>query len=124
MGDEVDVALDAVEDGTGETRLSRDRAKRQAAWDRLVKHHESGEIITGLISGKVKGGFTVELGNNVRAFLPGSLIDVRPLRDTSHLEGKEVELKLLSLMPNGITWLFQDVPYLKQQAQVLKEKLY
>jgi small subunit ribosomal protein S1 len=96
LGDEVDVALDAVEDGTGETRLSRERAKRQEAWNRLVKLHESGEIVMGLISGKVKGGFTVELGS-VRAFLPGSLIDVRPLRDTSHLEGKEVELKVIKL---------------------------
>ena len=96
IGDEVDVALDAIEDGTGETRLSREKAKRQEAWNRLVKLHEAGEIVTGVLTGKVKGGFTVELGS-VRAFLPGSLIDVKPLRDTSHLEGKEVELKIIKL---------------------------
>lgn len=96
VGDEVDVALDAIEDGSGETRLSREKAKRQEAWNRLVKLHEAGEVVTGIITGKVKGGFTVELGS-VRAFLPGSLIDVKPLRDTTHLEGKEVELKVIKL---------------------------
>lgn len=97
VGDEVDVSLDAVEDGSGETRLSRERAKRQEAWDRLVHLNKSGEIVTGVLTGAVKGGFTVELGNNVRAFLPRSLIDVKPLRDTTHLEGKEVELKIIKL---------------------------
>lgn len=96
VGDEVDVSLDAVDDGSGETRLSREKAKRQEAWTRLVKIHESGEIVVGLLTGKVKGGFTVELGS-VRAFLPGSLVDTKPLRDTSHLEGKEVELKIIKL---------------------------
>lgn len=98
VGDEVDVALEMVENGEGETKISRNRAKQQAAWKRLEQLHETGEVVTGLISGKVKGGFTVNLGT-VRAFLPGSLIDVRPLRDTSHLEGKEVELKVIKLDP-------------------------
>jgi small subunit ribosomal protein S1 len=96
VGDEVLVALDAVEDGFGVTRLSREKAKRFAAWDYLEKAFEKGETVKGLINGKVKGGFTVELGT-VRAFLPGSLVDVRPVRDTSYLEGKEQEFKVIKL---------------------------
>jgi len=96
VGDEVEVVLEAVEDGWGETRLSRDKAKRAKAWTRLEKAHDSDEIITGTITGKVKGGFTVELGD-IRAFLPGSLVDVRPVRDTSYLEGKELEFKVIKL---------------------------
>ena len=96
VGDQVEVALDAVEDGWGLTRLSREKAKRQHAWTRLEKAFESEEIITGRISGKVKGGFTVEL-DQIRAFLPGSLVDVRPVRDTSYLEGKDLEFKVIKL---------------------------
>jgi small subunit ribosomal protein S1 len=96
VGDTVAVALDAVEDGFGVTRLSREKAKRYAAWDYLEKAFEAGETVKGLINGKVKGGFTVEL-DTVRAFLPGSLVDVRPVRDTSHLEGKEQEFKVIKL---------------------------
>lgn len=96
VGDEVDVALDAIEDGFGETQLSREKAKRHEAWVVLEKAYEEAETVIGIISGKVKGGFTVEL-NGVRAFLPGSLIDVRPIRDTSHLEGKELEFKVIKL---------------------------
>jgi small subunit ribosomal protein S1 len=96
VGDEVAVALDAVEDGFGVTRLSREKAKRFAAWDYLEKAFEAGETVKGMINGKVKGGFTVELGT-VRAFLPGSLVDVRPVRDTSYLEGKEQEFKVIKL---------------------------
>ena len=96
VGDEVEVALDALEDGFGETRLSREKAKRARVWTRLETALENDEIITGLISGKVKGGFTVDIGE-VRAFLPGSLVDVRPVRDASYLEGKELELKLIKL---------------------------
>jgi small subunit ribosomal protein S1 len=96
VGDEVAVALDAVEDGYGVTRLSREKAKRFAAWDYLEKAFEAGDTVKGLINGKVKGGFTVELGT-VRAFLPGSLVDVRPVRDTSYLEGKEQEFKVIKL---------------------------
>jgi len=96
VGDEVQVALDAVEDGSGATRLSRDKAKRHAAWEFLEKAFEAADTVKGLINGKVKGGFTVDLGS-VRAFLPGSLVDVRPVRDTSYLEGKELEFKVIKL---------------------------
>jgi small subunit ribosomal protein S1 len=96
IGDEVEVVLEAVEDGYGETRLSREKAKRAKAWITLEKSFEAEEIITGIITGKVKGGFTVELGD-IRAFLPGSLVDVRPVRDTSYLEGKELEFKVIKL---------------------------
>ena len=96
VGDEVDVALDAVEDGFGETLLSREKAKRHEAWITLEKAYEKAETVVGVINGKDKGGFTVEL-NGIRAFLPGSLVDVRPVRDTLHLEGKELEFKVIKL---------------------------
>ncbi|WP_416308406.1 30S ribosomal protein S1 [Neptunicella sp. SCSIO 80796] len=96
VGDVVDVALDAVEDGFGETILSREKAKRHEAWGELEKAYEEKSTIIGIINGKVKGGFTVEV-NAVRAFLPGSLVDVRPVRDTTHLEGKELEFKVIKL---------------------------
>ena len=96
IGDQVDVALDAVEDGFGETILSREKAKRHEAWVELEKAYEDKATIKGVINGKVKGGFTVEV-NSVRAFLPGSLVDVRPVRDTTHLEGKELEFKVIKL---------------------------
>jgi small subunit ribosomal protein S1 len=95
-GDDVEVALEAVEDGTGETRLSREKAKRARTWTRLEKAFTDAEIVIGVITGRVKGGFTVEL-ENVRAFLPGSLVDVRPVRDTSYLEGKPLEFKVIKL---------------------------
>ncbi|MGC8519756.1 MAG: S1 RNA-binding domain-containing protein, partial [Steroidobacteraceae bacterium] len=96
VGDEVEVALDSVEDGTGETRLSREKAKRARTWTRLEESFNKSEIVTGVITGRVKGGFTVEL-DNVRAFLPGSLVDVRPVRDTAYLEGKPLEFKVIKL---------------------------
>ncbi len=96
VGEVVEVALDSVEDGFGETRLSREKAKRARAWARLEQAQETEEIVTGAITGKVKGGFTVEI-NDIRAFLPGSLVDVRPVRDTSYLEGKELEFKVIKL---------------------------
>ncbi len=96
VGDEIDVALDAVEDGFGETILSREKAKRHEAWLMLEKAYEDAETVMGIINGKVKGGFTVEL-KGIRAFLPGSLVDVRPVRDTTHLEGKELEFKVIKL---------------------------
>ncbi|MGI9227533.1 MAG: S1 RNA-binding domain-containing protein, partial [Gammaproteobacteria bacterium] len=96
IGDTVEVALDALEDGYGETKLSREKARRAKAWTELERVHEAGETITGTITGKVKGGFTVELGD-LRAFLPGSLVDVRPVRDTSYLEGKELEFKVIKI---------------------------
>ncbi|ACR13009.1 30S ribosomal protein S1 [Teredinibacter turnerae] len=96
IGDEVQVALETVEDGFGETRLSREKAKRAESWKVLEAAHESEEVITGVINGKVKGGFTVDVAG-IRAFLPGSLVDVRPVRETTHLEGKELEFKVIKL---------------------------
>ena len=96
VGDEVEVALDAVEDGFGETRLSREKAIRARTWTELEKAFEDGEVVEGVINGRVKGGFTVEI-DNVRAFLPGSLVDVRPVRDPAYLEGKSLEFKVIKL---------------------------
>ena len=96
VGDTVHVALDSVEDGFGETQLSREKAKRHEAWIVLEKAYEDAETVIGVINGKVKGGFTVEL-NGIRAFLPGSLVDVRPVRDTAHLENKDLEFKVIKL---------------------------
>nr|WP_298125104.1 30S ribosomal protein S1 [uncultured Pseudoxanthomonas sp.] len=96
VGDEVKVALDSLENGFGETVLSREKAKRAMVWDELEEALEKNETITGRISGKVKGGFTVDI-KDVRAFLPGSLVDVRPVRDPGYLEGKELEFKLIKL---------------------------
>ena len=96
VGDIVEVALESVEDGYGETKLSREKARRAKAWGELERIHESGDSVTGIITGKVKGGFTVELPD-IRAFLPGSLVDVRPVRDTTYLEGKELEFKVIKL---------------------------
>ncbi|MDH3887839.1 MAG: 30S ribosomal protein S1 [Gammaproteobacteria bacterium] len=96
VGDEVEVSLEAVEDGFGETKLSREKAKRDEVWRRLEKSFENEDIVKGIISGKVKGGFTVDI-EDIRAFLPGSLVDVRPVRDTTFLEGKELEFKVIKL---------------------------
>ncbi len=95
-GDEVEVALDTVEDGFGETRLSREKAKRAKTWMKLEAAFEKGEPVAGQINGKVKGGFTVDVGD-IRAFLPGSLVDVRPVRDATYLEGKDLEFKVIKL---------------------------
>ena len=96
IGDEVKVALDSLENGFGETVLSREKAKRAMVWDELEEALEANATIVGRISGKVKGGFTVDI-KDVRAFLPGSLVDVRPVRDPVYLEGKELEFKLIKL---------------------------
>lgn len=96
IGDEVQVALESVEDGFGETKLSREKAKRAEAWKILEAAHVAEEVIKGIINGKVKGGFTVDVAG-IRAFLPGSLVDVRPVRETTHLEGKELEFKVIKL---------------------------
>ncbi len=96
LGDEVEVSLEAIEDGFGETRLSREKAKRDQVWRRLEKAFEKEEIVKGVISGKVKGGFTVDI-EDIRAFLPGSLVDVRPVRDPVYLEGKELDFKVIKL---------------------------
>jgi small subunit ribosomal protein S1 len=96
LGDNVEVSLEAIEDGFGETRLSREKAKRDQVWRRLEKAFEDDDIVKGFISGKVKGGFTVDI-EDIRAFLPGSLVDVRPVRDPAYLEGKELEFKVIKL---------------------------
>ena len=96
IGDEVEVALDTVEDGFGETRLSREKAKRTRTWTRLEEAFQKSEIVTGMISGRVRGGFTVDI-DLVRAFLPGSLVDVRPIRDPAALEGNTLEFKVIKL---------------------------
>ncbi len=96
VGDTVDVVLESVEDGTGQTILSREKAKRVESWVKLEKAFQEQAIVTGVIDGKVKGGFTVSV-DGIRAFLPGSLVDVRPVRDTNHLEGKELEFKVIKL---------------------------
>ena len=96
VGETVEVALDSVEDGSGETRLSREKAKRARTWTRLESAFEKQEVVIGVITGRVKGGFTVEV-DNVRAFLPGSLVDVRPVRDPSYLENKPLEFKVIKL---------------------------
>ena len=96
VGDVVYVVLEAIESGDGETMLSREKAKRNEAWSKLEEAFKNNEAVTGVIDGKVKGGFTVQLGG-IRAFLPGSLVDVRPVRDTSHLEGKELQFKVIKL---------------------------
>ena len=96
VGDVVQVVLEAIESGDGETMLSREKAKRNEAWSKLEEAFKNNEAVTGVIDGKVKGGFTVQLGG-IRAFLPGSLVDVRPVRDTSHLEGKELQFKVIKL---------------------------
>lgn len=96
IGDEVQVALETVEDGFGETKLSREKAKRAEAWKELESAFAAEEVVHGVINGKVKGGFTVDV-NSIRAFLPGSLVDVRPVRDVAHLEGKDLEFKVIKL---------------------------
>jgi len=96
IGDEVELALDAVEDGFGETRLSREKAKRARVWDRLEEAMANEDTVTGQISGKVRGGFTVDI-DGIRAFLPGSLVDIRPVRDPAYLEGKDLEFKIIKL---------------------------
>jgi small subunit ribosomal protein S1 len=96
IGDQVKVAMEIVDDGWGETRLSREKARRAESWQHLEEANENNEVVTGIINGKVKGGFTVDI-NDIRAFLPGSLVDIRPLRETAHLEGKPLEFKVIKL---------------------------
>lgn len=96
VGDSIDVVVEAVDNGMGQTVLSREKAKREESWRALEALYENDEIVKGVISSKVKGGFTVEIGS-VRAFLPGSLVDVRPVRETTHLEGKELEFKVIKI---------------------------
>ena len=107
VGDEFDVALDAVEDGFGETKLSREKAVRARTWTELEKAFEDGEVVSGVINGRVKGGFTVEI-DNVRAFLPGSLVDVRPVRDPAYSKARAWNSRLSSLISVAITSLYRD----------------
>ena len=102
VGDQVDVALESVESGDGETVVSREKAKRNEAWVKLEGAYNNNETVVGVIDGKVKGGFTVQLGG-IRAFLPGSLVDVRPVRDTTHLEGKEQQFKVIK--EKSLSWI-------------------
>jgi len=96
VGDQVKVAMEVVDDGWGETRLSREKARRAESWIMLDDAFEKNEVVTGVINGKVKGGFTVDV-SDIRAFLPGSLVDIRPLRETAHLEGKPLEFRVIKL---------------------------
>ncbi len=96
VGDQVKVAMEVVDDGFGETRLSREKARRVESWLMLEDAFEQGEAVKGMLNNKVKGGFTVDI-SNIRAFLPGSLVDIRPLRETAHLEGKVLDFKVIKL---------------------------
>jgi small subunit ribosomal protein S1 len=96
LGDQVKVAMEVVDDGWGETRLSREKARRAESWQMLDEAFEKDEVVQGIINGKVKGGFTVDI-TDIRAFLPGSLVDIRPLRETAHLEGKPLDFKVIKL---------------------------
>ncbi len=122
VGDEVDVSIESLEDGFGETRLSREKAKRAEMWTSLQKAHDEGTVVVGFVNGKVKGGFTVELGN-VRAFLPGSLCDVRPLRDSSVIEGKELEFKVIKLDPKRNNIVLSRRAVLESEGQAGREQL-
>jgi len=96
IGDNVEVALDTIEDGWGETRLSREKAKKLQVWVKLIKAYEEKNLVVGTINGRVKGGFTVDV-DSIRAFLPGSLVDVKQIRDQVNLEGKKLEFKVIKL---------------------------
>ena len=122
VGDEVEVALDLVEDGMGATLLSREKAKRLRSWDKLEEAYEKGETVKGRITGKVRGGFTVEIGP-LRAFLPGSLVDVRPVRDTTHLEGQELEFKVIKLDPKRNNIVLSRRAVVEQEYSAEREEL-
>lgn len=122
VGDKVDISIESLEDGFGETRLSREKAKRAEMWTSLQKAHDAGSIIKGFVTGKVKGGFTVELGN-VRAFLPGSLVDVRPVRDSSIIENKELEFKVIKLDQKRNNIVLSRRAVLESEGQAGREQL-
>jgi len=121
-GDEVDVSIESLEDGFGETRLSREKAKRAEMWTSLKKSYDEDSIVKGFVTGKVKGGFTVEIGN-ARAFLPGSLVDVRPVRDSSVIEGKELEFKVIKLDPKRNNIVLSRRAVLESEGQLGREQL-
>jgi small subunit ribosomal protein S1 len=122
VGDRVKVAMEVVDDGWGETRLSREKARRAESWMMLEDAFEKNEVVSGIINGKVKGGFTVDI-NEIRAFLPGSLVDIRPLRETAHLEGKPLEFKVIKLdqRRNNVVVSRRAVP--EQENSVEREAL-
>ena len=122
VGDEIEVALDAVENGFGETVLSREKAIRARTWIELEKAFEKSEVVIGIINGRVKGGFTVEI-DNVRAFLPGSLVDVRPVRDPSYLEGKSLEFKVIKLDQRRNNVVVSRRAVVEQEHSVEREQL-
>ncbi len=122
IGDTVQVSMDAVDDGFGETRLSREKAKRAESWQILENVYDKQEVITGLISGRVKGGFTVEI-RDIRAFLPGSLVDVRPLRENEQLEGRELEFKVIKLDQKRNNVVVSRRSVLEQENSVEREAL-
>ena len=122
IGDRVQVAMEVVDDGFGETRLSREKAKRAESWMHLDTAFEKNEVVTGIINGKVKGGFTVDL-NEIRAFLPGSLVDIRPLRETAHLEGKPLEFKVIKLDQKRNNVVVSRRAVLEEENSVEREQL-
>ena len=122
IGDQVQVAMEVVDDGSGETRLSREKAKRAETWQMLEAAFDKGEVIEGLISGKVKGGFTVDI-NEIRAFLPGSLVDIRPLRETAHLEGKPLDFRVIKLDQKRNNVVVSRRAVLEQENSVEREAL-
>ena len=122
IGDQVQVAMEVVDDGWGETRLSREKAKRAETWQMLEGAFDKAEVITGQINGKVKGGFTVDI-NEIRAFLPGSLVDIRPLRETAHLEGKPLEFKVIKLDQKRNNVVVSRRAVLEQENSVEREAL-
>jgi len=122
VGDVFEVALDAVEDGFGETKLSREKAVRARTWTELEEAFEKSEVVTGVINGRVKGGFTVEI-DNVRAFLPGSLVDVRPVRDPAYLEGKSLEFKVIKLDQRRNNVVVSRRAVVEQEYSVEREQL-
>ncbi len=122
IGDQVKVAMEVVDDGFGETRLSREKARRAESWMMLEDAFEKNEVVTGIINGKVKGGFTVDI-TDIRAFLPGSLVDIRPLRETAHLEGKPLEFKVIKLDQRRNNVVVSRRAVLEQENSVEREAL-
>jgi small subunit ribosomal protein S1 len=122
VGDRVKVAMEVVDDGWGETRLSREKARRAESWMMLEDAFEKNEVVSGIINGKVKGGFTVDI-NEIRAFLPGSLVDIRPLRETAHLEGKPLEFKVIKLDQRRNNVVVSRRAVLEQENSVEREAL-
>ena len=122
-GDFISVAIESLEDGFGETRLSRDKAKRLTAWHDLEEAMESGKIVTGMVNGKVKGGLTAMI-NGIRAFLPGSLVDIRPVKDTTPYENKEMEFKSSNWIVNAKTSLFHAAPCWKPHKAPIASHYY